>query len=81
MGFKREQVQVTMRKISKRRAPRGEYTSQCQLVFSGFETPFCNQMNSSNRWVVLSAQIPWDGLVNLFNKDNQQKSTGHAKTG
>lgn len=65
-----------MRKTSKRRAPRGEYTSQSQLVFSGFETPFYNQLDPSNRWVVLSARIPWDDLVKLFNKANPQKSTG-----
>ncbi len=69
-------MQATMRKTSKRRAPRSEYTSPSQLAFSGFETPFYNQLDSSNRWVVLAAQIPWDDLVNLFNKRNPAKSTG-----
>lgn len=33
LEFKSGQVQVTLRKTSKRRAPRGGYTSQYQLVF------------------------------------------------
>jgi hypothetical protein len=65
-----------MQKTLKRRAPRSEYTSQSQLTFTGFETPFYNGLDPSNRWVVLSAQIPWDQLVNLFNKRNPAKSTG-----
>lgn len=65
-----------MQKTPKRRAPRSEYTSQSQLSFSGFETPFYNGLDPSNRWVVLSSQIPWDELVNLFNKRNPPKSTG-----
>jgi len=65
-----------MRKNSKRRAPRCEYTSPSQLSFPGFETPFYNQLDPTNRWVVLSAQIPWDELVNMFNKRNPPKATG-----
>jgi len=65
-----------MQKTSKRRAPRSEYTSLGQLSFSGFETPFYNQLDPTNRWVLLSAQIPWDNLVNLFNKHNPPKETG-----
>ena len=65
-----------MRKTSKRRAPRSEYTSPKQLSFSGFETPFHNQLDPNNRWVQLSAQIPWDDLVSLFNKHNPPKQTG-----
>lgn len=65
-----------MRKTPKRRAPRSEYTSQNQLSFTGFETPFHNQLDTSNRWVVLSARIPWDALVSLFNKHNPPKPTG-----
>lgn len=65
-----------MRKTTKRRAPRSEYTSPNQLSFSGFETPFYTQLDPSNRWVVLSNQIPWDDLVNMFNKRNPAKGTG-----
>lgn len=65
-----------MAKTSKRRAPHSEYSSPNQLSLIGFETPFFNQLDPSNRWVVLSAQLPWDVLVNLFNKHNPPKQTG-----
>ncbi|WP_439490096.1 transposase [Algoriphagus sp.] len=71
-----------MQKTPKRRAPRSEYTSQNQLSFTGFAPPLFimvwipyNGLDPSNRWVVLSSQIPWDELVNLFNKRNPPKST------
>jgi len=65
-----------MQKNPKRRAPRSEYTSPSQLSLPGFETPFYNQLDPDNRWVKLSAQIPWDDLVSLFNKHNPPKPTG-----
>lgn len=65
-----------MQKTSKRRAPRSEYVSQSQLSFTGFETPFYNGLDPGNRWVTLSSVIPWDELVNLFNKRNPASSTG-----
>jgi hypothetical protein len=65
-----------MQKTSKRRAPRSEYTSPNQLSFSGFETPFYNQLDPNNRWVLLSTQIPWDDPVGLFNTHNPPKQTG-----
>lgn len=70
------QVQANMRKTTKRRAPRIEYTSPNQLSLSGFGTPFHNQLDQTNRWLVLSNQIPWDDLVNMFNKRNPPKATG-----
>jgi len=76
LEFKGRQVQETMQKTPKRRAPRSEYTSQTQLSFAGFETPFYNGLDPCNRWVVLSSQIPCDQLVGLFNKRNPAKSTG-----
>lgn len=69
-------MQGDMQKSSKRRAPRSKYTSPSQLSFSGFETPFYNQLDPHNRWVLLSAQIPWDDLVGLYNKRNPAKQTG-----
>ncbi|HLU90408.1 MAG TPA: IS5 family transposase [Cyclobacteriaceae bacterium] len=65
-----------MKKTTKRRAPRSEYSSPNQLSFPGFETPFYNQLDPNNRWVVLSSRIPWDDLVGLFNKRNPPKQTG-----
>jgi hypothetical protein len=40
------------------------YTSQNQL--SLFETPFEQQLDASNRWVILSNRLPWDGLVKSY---------------
>jgi hypothetical protein len=65
-----------MRKSVKKRAPRGAYVSQNQLTLSGFESPFYEQLNASNRWVQLAKQIPWDELVSAYMKRNVQKSTG-----
>lgn len=69
-------MQGTMRKTSKRRAPKTPYSSPNQLTLAGFQTPFYNQLDPTNRWVVLGAQIPWDDLVSLYNKHNPPKQTG-----
>ncbi|MFD2033696.1 hypothetical protein ACFSKL_02780 [Belliella marina] len=65
-----------MAKTTKRRAPRSDYSSPNQLTLIGFETPFYNQLDSNNRWVVLSKQILWDELVGLFQKHNPVKQNG-----
>ena len=69
-------MQKNMANRSKRRALRSAYTPLSQLALEGFETPFYNQLDASNRWVLLSKQIPWDDLVILFNKHNPPKETG-----
>lgn len=50
-----------MKKETERRASRSEYVSPMQLVL--FETPFDQELNPKNRWVVLANSIPWDKLV------------------
>lgn len=42
----------------------------------GFETPFSRTLNPDNRWVKLAERIPWDTLVNIY-----QKQMGNEKTG
>lgn len=42
------------------------YTPQAQLSIEGFETPFDQQLDTTNRWVVLSKHIPWDKLANIY---------------
>lgn len=42
------------------------YTSQNQL--SLFQTPFDQQLDPNNRWVILSNRLPWDGLVKNYTK-------------
>jgi len=53
----------------KTHAPLIRYTPQSQLSIQGFETPFDQQLDSSNRWVVLSEHIPWDKLANIYYHD------------
>lgn len=65
-----------MRKTSKRRPPRSQYTSTGRLAFCGFEAPLYKQLDPTNRREVLSAQIPWDDLFNIF---NQRKPANHGK--
>jgi IS5 family transposase len=65
-----------MNKTSKRRAPTPEYVSEKQLVLSGFETPFSQTLDKSNRWVQLADKIPWDDLAGLYYKRYAPKATG-----
>lgn len=65
-----------MAKALKTRASKLQYVSTVQSTFPGFETPFAKHLNSSNRWIVLALKIPWDDLVNVY-----QKQMGNSKTG
>lgn len=65
-----------MAKALKNRASKLQYTPSVQTIFPGFETPFAKYLNSSNRWIVLGKRIPWDDLVNVY-----QKQMGNSKTG
>lgn len=42
------------------------YTSQNQLAL--FQTPFEQQLDPNNRWVILSNRLPWDGLAKNYTK-------------
>lgn len=70
-----QQVQGIMKRPAKKRASLREYKPQNQLTFDGFESPF-GALDPTNRWVKLSDQIPWDALVNLYNKHHPPKGTG-----
>ena len=52
----------------KTRALMIRYTSQNQLTFDGFKTPFDHNLNRKNRWVVLAALLPWDKLAGEYAK-------------
>lgn len=45
------------------------YTPQSQLSLEGFETPFVEQLDKSNRWVKLAQAIPWDKLAGVYYKN------------
>src|SRR5580658_6096722 len=65
-----------MAKALKNRASKQRYTSQSQGTLAGFESPFSNHLNACNRWVVLSHKIPWDSLVNVYQKQLNNSVTG-----
>lgn len=65
-----------MAKALKSRASKQDYLSPRQLVLSGFESPFSNQLLSTNRWVILANSIPWDALVSTYNRQLGNKFTG-----
>ena len=55
-----------MVKRTKRLAPKPSYTSPKQLTLAGFETPFEQQLDESNRWVRLAKLIPWDEICSEY---------------
>jgi len=65
-----------MARASKTRASKQQYISTNQVIIPGFETPFHKHLNTSNRWVVLSAKMPWDELVNVYQKQMNNNKTG-----
>ena len=65
-----------MAKAHKNRASKQPYVSPNQSTLVGFESPFTRQLNSNNRWVVLSHKIPWDTLVNVYQKQLNNSETG-----
>ena len=65
-----------MAKSSKTRASKQAYVSQNQLTLAGFETPFENKLDPSNRWVKLAHQIPWDSIVNVYTNELSNQTTG-----
>jgi transposase, IS5 family len=69
-------VQGKMAKAQKSRASKSPYVSPSQLEFVGFESPFATHLNPANRWVVLSKQIPWDKISNIYNKQLNNDISG-----
>lgn len=65
-----------MAKARKNRASKQPYVSPNQSTLVGFESPFTKNLNSSNRWVVLSHKIPWDSLVNVYQRQLNNSETG-----
>jgi transposase, IS5 family len=62
-----------MGKALKTRASKLKFVSENQLTLPGFETPFEQNLKSNNRWVILGQKIPWDRLVNIY----ERKSTSN----
>ncbi len=68
-----------MGKALKSRASKLEYHSQNQLKLPGFETPFEQNLNPSNRWVIMANNIPWDRLVSIYDKKIKKSNFGASK--
>jgi len=54
---------------------RREYTGQ--LEFENFYLPFSGRLLSDNRWVILSKQIPWDVIEQLYAVNFEGSTTGN----
>ena len=39
-----------------------------QLFFEGFETPFEQKLDGTNRWLHLAKKIPWDEIVPIYDQ-------------
>ena len=65
-----------MNRPPKKRAQVPDYVSPNQLVLAGFESPFDQKLNSTNRWVILAHLIPWDEICNLYLKFCPVSQTG-----
>lgn len=57
-----------MTKAQKNRASKHAYQSPTQFVLEGFETTLSRNLRQDNRWVKLAHQIPWDILVETYQK-------------
>lgn len=65
-----------MAKAQKNRASKTPYVSPNQLEFVGFESPFTKHLDPYNRWVKLAKLIPWDKIVNVYQKQLNNSITG-----
>jgi transposase, IS5 family len=69
-------VQAIMAKALKSRASKFKYVSQSQLTLVGFDTPFSQNLDANNRWVILAKKIPWDSLTNIYSKQLNNENKG-----
>ena len=69
-------VQGKMAKAQKSRASKIGYVSPNQMELAGFESPFTKHLDAGNRWVKLAKQIPWDKIVNIYQKRLNNSITG-----
>ena len=65
-----------MAKASRNRASKFKYVSPSQLTFDGFDTPFAQNLDPNNRWVVLAKAIPWDSLTSIYSNQLNNKMKG-----
>ena len=61
---------------AKKRASATAYSSPNQMTFEGFESPFSQKLDSTNRWIVLADLIPWDEICNVYLKQVGENNIG-----
>jgi transposase, IS5 family len=69
-------MQANMAKALKSRASKLKYVSPTQLILLGFETPFSQNLDVNNRWVILAKKIPWGSLANIYSNQLNNNSKG-----
>jgi Transposase domain (DUF772). len=74
-------MHVNQASAHKNRALMIRIHSQTQLTLDGFEAPFERSMDKNNRWVKLSACIPWDELSNAYYQSFNASTGRPAKEG
>jgi hypothetical protein len=74
--FSGNKVHRHMATAQKSRVSKHGYSSPSQLPLPGFETPFVQNLFPDNRWIVLARKIPWDTLVNVYQKQMHNEQTG-----
>ena len=65
-----------MAKTQKNRASKNPYISPNQLSLVGFESPFSQELDPNNRWVILARKIPWDILVSTYQSQLRNGNLG-----
>jgi IS5 family transposase len=65
-----------MAKAQKNRASKNPYISPSQMTLVGFESPFSQFLDSTNRWVILADKIPWDFLVSTYEERLHNNNMG-----
>jgi IS5 family transposase len=65
-----------MAKALKNRASKKAYLSTRQLTFLTFESPFTQKLRANNSWVHLTENIPWDDIVEVYNRQLKNTRTG-----
>jgi transposase, IS5 family len=63
-------------RVHKKRASTPSYIDPNQQILPGFETPFSQQLTRDNRWVRLSHIIPWNRIVNIYDRCHHVESGG-----
>ena len=65
-----------MAKAFKNRASKKAHLSTAQPSFVGFESSFSQKLPANNRWVQLAEKIPWDDIVEVYNRQFHNTPTG-----